>query len=101
MPCALRLAARRRHTGAAKPGNMTAGIVGRSLAHRQVAPDFHRGLGFPDVFEECDLAVKTAPAAGLEQLGEVVQPLLRKIAPACENVAAARHVESLCHKPAR
>src|SRR6202012_5391046 len=76
-------------------------IIRRSLAPRQVAPDFHRGFGFPDVFEERDLAVIAAPAAGLEQLGQVVQPLLRKIAPACENVAAARHVESLCHKPAR
>jgi hypothetical protein len=36
--------------------------------------------------------VIAAPAAGLEQFGEMFQPLFGKIAPARDNVAAARHV---------
>jgi hypothetical protein len=36
--------------------------------------------------------VIAAPAAGLEQLGEMFQPSLGKIAPARDNVAATRHV---------
>ena len=50
---------------------------------------------------KCDFAVKAAPAAGLEQLGEVFQPLLGEIAPARDNVAATCHVSSMCHEPAR
>src|ERR1700733_7312366 len=66
-----------------------------------MAPDFHRGLGLPDIFEECHFAVKAAPATGLEQLGEIFQPLLGQIAPAHKHIAAASHVDSLSHKPAR
>ena len=58
-------------------------------------------LGFLDIFEKCDFAVIAAPAAGLEQLGEMFQPLLGKIAPARDNVAATCHVSSMCHGPAR
>ena len=36
-----------------------------------------------------------------EQFGEVFQPLLGKIAPARKDIAAASHVESLCHEAAR
>jgi hypothetical protein len=46
--------------------------------------------------EELDLAVKAAPAPGLEQFGEVFQPTLGKIAPARDDFAAKRHV-SVCH----
>jgi hypothetical protein len=31
----------------------------------------------------------------------VIEPLLGKSAPAPDNVATARHVQSMCHKPAR
>ena len=46
-------------------------------------------------------AVIAAPAAGLEQLGQILQPLLGKSAPARDNIAATCHVESMCHEPAR
>ena len=71
------------------------------LAQQQIAPEFDRGLGFLDIFEKSEFAVIAAPAAGLEQFGEVIQPLLGKSAPARDNVAAARHVQSMCHEPAR
>ena len=87
--------------GAAEPGDVDGGIVRRSLARRQVAPDFDRGLGFLDIFEKGAFAVIAAPAAGLEQFGEIFQPLLGKSAPARDDVAAARHVQSMCHEPAR
>ena len=58
----------------------------------QIAPDFDRGLGFLDILEKGEFAVKAAPAAGLEQFGEVFQPLLGKSAPARDDVAAACHV---------
>ena len=45
--------------------------------------------------------MKAPPAPGLEQLGEIFEPLLRKSAPTCDNVAAWRHVDSMCHEPAR
>ena len=79
----------------------TAELSGEASRDRQITPGFHRRLGLPDVFEECGLAVKAAPAAGLEQFGEVLQPLLGKIAPARKDIAAASHVESLCHEAAR
>ena len=69
--------------------------------HQQIAPEFDRGLGLLDILEKGAFAVITAPAAGLEQLREVIQPLLGKSAPARDNVAAACHVQSMCHKPAR
>lgn len=58
-------------------------------------------LGFLDILEKGEFAVITAPAAGFEQLREVIEPLLGKSAPASDNVATARHVQSLCHKLAR
>ena len=93
--------AHRGFTGATKPGNIDRGIVRRSFAGRQITPGFHRRFGLLDVFQECGLAVKAAPAAGLEQFGEVLQSLLGKIAPARKDIAAASHVESLCHEAAR
>src|SRR5258705_7938826 len=88
-----------------EPGQVDGGVVERGLARFQTAPEFDRGFGLLDIFEKCAFAVKAPPAAGLEQFGEVVQPLLRKIAPAGNNVAAARQVRVcvyvMCHKPAR
>ena len=68
------------------------GIVERRLAPQQIAPGFDRCLGFLDIFEKCLFAVKAAPAPGLEQFGEIFQPLLGESAPARDDVAAARHV---------
>jgi hypothetical protein len=45
--------------------------------------------------------VKAAPAAGLEQFGEVLEPLLGKSAPARDGVATACHVHLMCHESAR
>ena len=67
----------------------------------QIAPDFHRRLGFPDIFEKCLFGVIAPPAPGLEQFGEIFQPLLGKIAPARNNIAATCPVCMMCHKPAR
>ena len=85
--------------GAAGPGNIEGGIGSGGFAHRQSAPDFHRGLGFLDIFEKSEFAVKAAPAAGLEQFGEIFQSLLGKRAPARDDISAARHVQSMCHEP--
>jgi hypothetical protein len=80
-------------------------LVPGVLTRQQIAPEFDRGLGFLDIFEKCAFAVKAPPAAGLEQFGEVFQPLLRKTAPAGNNIAATRQVHVgvyvMCHKPAR
>jgi hypothetical protein len=94
-------AARQCRSGAAEPGDVDRGIVARGFARRQIAPDLDRRLGLPDILEKGKLAVKTPPAAGLEQFGEVLQPLLGKSRPARDDVTAARHVESVCHEPAR
>jgi len=70
----------------------------------RASPDrarFDRRLGLSDILEKGKLAVKAPPAAGLEQFGEVLQPLLGKSRPARDDVTAARHVESVCHEPAR
>ena len=45
--------------------------------------------------------MKTAPAACLEQFGQIFQPSLGKVAPTRNNVAATCHVSSMCHEPAR
>jgi hypothetical protein len=90
------IARQRRRSPAANPGHVDRGIVEGSFAAQQVAPGFNGGLGFLDVLEELDLAVKAAPAPGLEQFGEVFQPTLGKIAPARDDFAAKRHV-SVCH----
>src|SRR5580692_3533327 len=71
------------------------------LTRQQIAPEFDGGLGFLDILEKGAFAVIAAPAAGLEQLREVVKPPLGKSAPAPDNVATARHVQSICHEPAR
>ncbi len=89
------------------PGSIGSGfgasglIVVGSLAHRQTAPDFHHGFGLLDILEECPLAVIAPPTASFEQFGKVLQPLFCKLAPARKNVALTRHVQSLCHDPAR
>src|ERR1017187_4988723 len=100
-PIAQRVAARQRRSAAAEPGDVEGGIVAAGLARRQFAPDFHRGFGLLDILQKGEFAVKAAPAAGFEQLSEVLQPLLGKSAPARDDVAAACHVESMCHEPAR
>ena len=94
-------AAQQWRPGPAKPGGIDGGMVPGILTHQQIAPEFDRGLGFLDILEKGEFAVITAPAAGFEQLREVIEPLLGKSAPAPDNVATARHVQSLCHKPAR
>src|SRR5665811_559345 len=94
-------AARQRRPGATEPGDVDGGIVPGGLARRQIAPDFHRGFGLLDILQERELAVIAAPAAGLEKFGEVLQPLLGKIAPARDDVAAPCHVQLMCHEPAR
>ena len=38
---------------------------------------------------------------GLEQFGEILQPLLGKSAPARDGVATACHVDLMCHESAR
>src|SRR3981189_3483731 len=43
----------------------------------------------------------TAPAPGLEQFGEMIEPLLGQRAPAVEDLLAPRHVQSLCHEKVR
>ena len=83
---------RQRRLAATEPGNIDRGIIPRGLAHQQIAPDFDGCLGLLDILEEGDFAVKAAPAAGLEQLSQVLQPLLGKSAPARDNIAATFHV---------
>src|ERR1035437_431706 len=94
-------AARQRRPGATEPGDVDGGIIPGGLARRQIAPDFHRGFGLLDILQEREFAVIAAPAAGLEKFGEVLQPLLGKIAPARDDVAAPCHVQLMCHEPAR
>src|SRR5712675_882504 len=91
--------ARQRRAAAAEPGNVDSGIVARGFAHQKTAPGFHRGLGLLYIIEKVEFAVKAAPAAGLEQLGKVLQPLFGESAPARDDVAAACHVCSMCHGP--
>src|ERR1700731_2978153 len=87
--------------GRAEPGSIDAGMIPGILTRYQIAPELDRGLGFLDILEKGEFAVITAPAAGFEKLREMIQPLLGKSAPAPDNVATARHVQSMCHKPAR
>src|SRR5258708_30323708 len=82
-------------------GNVDRGIIPRGLAPQQIAPDFDGGFGFLYVLEKGELGVVAAPAAGLEQFGEVLEPPLGKRAPARDDVAAPRHVWTVCHEPAR
>ena|SRR2546428_2549227 len=96
-----RIARQRRRAPAAKPGQVDRGVFQRGLAVQQVTPGFDGGLGLLDVFEKFEFGVIAAPAPALEQFGEVFQPLLGKVAPARNDVAAARHVCRKCHKSAR
>jgi hypothetical protein len=59
---------------------------------RQNAPGFDRILGLLNILQEGEFAVKTAPPTGLEQLGEIFQPLLGKRAPTRDSAAAACRV---------
>jgi hypothetical protein len=93
--------ATRRRGPATEPGNVVRGIVAGGLPHQQTAPGIHCGLGFLDILEKGEFAMKAAPAAGLEQLGEIFQPLLCKRAPTRSDIAATCHVRSMCHEPAR
>src|SRR5204862_8024813 len=74
-------AARQGRAGATEPGDVSRKIVPRGFVQRQIAPDCYRSLGLLDVLEKGKFAVKAAPAAGLEQFGEILQPLLGKSAP--------------------
>src|SRR4051812_24239619 len=56
---------------------------------------------FLDVFQKRDFAVITAPASALEQLGQMLQPLLGQRAPALNDLPAALDVGSLCHEKVR
>jgi hypothetical protein len=85
-------ATRPRCTGPAEPGDIGNGMIAGVLTHQQVAPEFDRGLGLLDILEKGAFAVIPAPAAGLEQLREVIEPPLGKRAPAPDNVATACHV---------
>src|ERR1700678_154821 len=95
------VAARQGLPGPTEPRDIDGGMVPGGLARQQIAPEFDRGLGLLDILEKGEFAVITAPAAGLEQLREMIQPLLGKSAPAPDNVATARRVQSMSHKPAR
>jgi len=65
------------HAATPEPGDVDGAIVEGSLArHPDRAQVFDGQACSPDIFEECDFAVVAAPAAGFEQFGEVVQPLL-------------------------
>ena len=94
-------AARQRRSDVTEPGHVDGGIVAaRPRASTERARSPPRSW-LPGYFRETRFAVIAAPAAGLEQFGEIFQPLLGKSAPARDNVAAACHVESMCHEPAR
>jgi hypothetical protein len=84
-----------------EPGDVDAGMVPGGLTRQQIAPKLDRGLGLLDILKKGEFAVITTPAAGLEQFREVVESLLGKSTPAADNIATARHVQSICHKPAR
>ena len=93
--------ARQRRAAATEPGQIDArNCPARPRASADRAR-FRPRPWLPGYFRERRLAVKAAPAAGLEQFGEVFQPLLGKGAPARDDVAAACHVDSMCHEPAR
>ena len=96
-----RIAARRYRLRAIQPGNVDGRIVQRGLAGREPAPGLDRVFGFLDIFQKREFAVIAAPAPGLEQFGEVIEPLLGQRAPAVENLLAPRHVHSLCHEKVR
>ena len=42
-----------------------------------------------------------APAPGLEQFGEMIEPLLGQRAPAVEDLLSPRQILSLCHEKVR
>ena len=94
-----------RRLAASEPGEVDRVVVERSFARFQTAPQLDRFLGFPDIFKKSVFGVKAPPAPGLEQFGEVVQPLFRKIALAGNDIAATRQVRAcvyvMCHKTAR
>src|SRR5438270_13822319 len=93
-------AARQTRSLASEPGEVDGAVVERGLAHFQISPDFHRCLGFLDIFEKRPFRVIAPPAPGLEQFGEMFQPLLGKAAPARNNIATCP-VYTMCHEPAR
>ena len=76
---------------APNPG-MAAPDFPKILTNQQVARGFHGILGFLNVFEKCDFTVIAAPTAGLEQFGQMLEPLLGERARARDNVATPRHV---------
>ena len=94
-------AARQGRAGATEPRQNCRRVIPRGLAQRQIAPDSNCGLGLLDILEKGKFAVKAAPAAGLEQFGQIFQPLLGKSAPARNGVATACHVDLMCHEFAR
>ena len=58
-------------------------------------------LGLPNIFEKRRLAVEAPPPSGVEQFGEIFEPLFREIAPARDDFAAFGYVRLRCHKSAR
>jgi len=83
------------HAGAASQKMSIAPLSSEASRVRSSRQGFDGGLGFLDVFEEGDFAVVAAPAAGFEQLGEVIQPLLGQDAPAREPRRARVSVQSV------
>ncbi|MBA7468611.1 hypothetical protein ES707_03863 [subsurface metagenome] len=86
---------------AADPGKIYRPIIRRRFRGQQAVPGFHCALGFPDVLQKVVLAVIAAPAAGLVEFGEVVEPLFGKRGPPDDDVASPRDVGSYCHQFAR
>ena len=87
--------------GAAEPWHVDGPAVSGGFARGKIAPGFHRSLGLLDVLEKSAFAVKTSPAAALEQFAEILEPLFGKGTPARDNVVTTIPVQLLCHEPAR
>jgi len=87
--------------GTAEPWHVDGPAVSGGFARGKIAPGFHRSLGLLDVLEKSAFAVKASPAAGLEQLAEIFEPLFGKGTPARDNVVTTIPVQLLCHEPAR
>ena len=71
-------AERQRRPRPTEPGDIDGGMVPGGLTHQQIAPELDRGLGLLDILEKGEFAVITAPAAGLEQLREVIESSARQ-----------------------
>src|SRR5262249_34984384 len=71
------------------------------LARGERAPRHDGAFGFLDVLEKGNLAVEAAPAAGLEHLGQMLEPLFGECAPACCDIAAPSRFVAVCPEPAR